>query len=92
VAISFWIYCDEGTSAVLKARNLTQATISWTPTGTQMAGHDVSQSMKKVNTSPDGDTWDAELPDVMSTNFVVEGIGKDGKSVRTMDIGNVGCE
>ena len=87
-----WIGCDEGTSAVLKARNLTQATISWTPTGTQMAGHDVSQSMRKVNTSPDGDTWEAELPDVMSTNFVVSGIDKDGESVRTMDIGNVGCE
>lgn len=87
-----WITCDEGTSAVLKARNLTQATISWTPTGTQMAGHDVSQSMKKVSTSPDGDTWEAELSQVMSTNFVVSGSGKDGKSVRTMDIGNVGCQ
>lgn len=87
-----WIICDEGTSAVLKARNLTQAVISWTPTGTNMAGHDVSQSMKKVATSPDGDTWDAELPNVMSTNFVVGGIDKLGKSVRTMDIGNVGCE
>lgn len=87
-----WIQCDAGTSAVLKARNLTLATISWTPTGTQMAGHDVSQSMKKVNTSPDGDTWDAELANVMSTNFVVSGIDKNGKSVSTMDIGNVGCE
>jgi len=87
-----WISCDEGTSAVLKARNLTQATISWTPTGTEMAGHDEFLSMKKVDTSPGGDTWEAELPLVGSTNFVVTGIDRDGKTVRTMDIGNVGCE
>lgn len=86
-----WINCD-GATAVLKARNLRQALISWTPTGTGMAGNNVSQSMKKVDTSPDGDTWEAALSDVMSTNFVVSGTDKDGKSVRTMDLGNVGCD
>lgn len=87
-----WIHCDEGTSAVLKARNLTQAYIGWTPTGTNMAGNGQSLSMKKVATSPDGDTWEVELPNVMSTNFAAGGTDKDGKNVSTMDIGNVGCE
>lgn len=87
-----WIYCDAGVDAVLKARNLTQVTISWTPTGTQMAGHNVSQSMKKVDTSPEGDRWEASLPNVMSTDFVAGGTDKNGKFVRSMDLGNVGCE
>ena len=87
-----WIYCDQGVDAVLEARNLTQVTIGWTPTGTEMAGHGVSQSMKKVSSSPDGDRWEASLPDVMSTDFVANGIDKSGKSVRSMDLGNVGCD
>jgi len=87
-----WINCESGAKAVLKARNLTQASIGWTPTGTQMAGHEASQSLKKVNSSPDGDTWEAELTDIMSTNFTVGGIDKARKNVSTMDLGNVGCE
>lgn len=87
-----WIVCDTGADAVLKARNLTQVTIGWTPTGTNMAGHGESLPMKKVSTSPEGDRWEASLPDVMSTDFVANGIDKDGKSIRSIDLGNVGCE
>ncbi len=87
-----WINCENGAKAVLKARNLTQAVISWTPTGTEMAGHGESQSMKKVDTSPDGDTWEAALPDVMSTDFVAGGTDQEGKPVSTIDLGNVYCE
>jgi len=89
------INCRKGATAakaVLKARNLKEASIGWIPTGTEMEDYGQSIPMKKVDTAPDGDTWEATLSDIGSTNFVVGGTDKRGKAVRTIDLGNVGCD
>ena len=89
------INCRKGATAakaVLKARNLKAASIGWIPTGTEMAEYGQSLPMKKVATSSDGDTWEATLSDIGSTNFVAGGTDKEGKDVHTIDLGNVGCD
>jgi hypothetical protein len=46
--------------------------------------------MTKVNTSPMGDTWEIELPDLMTTDFWAPGIDAHGDVVKSMNLGNVG--
>ena len=86
-----WINCPKGAKAMLKARNLTKVGIGWTPTGTGVTDS-VGITMMKVSTSPDGDMWEAPLSQIMSTSFAAGGLDKHGKSVSSMDLGNVGCD
>jgi len=46
--------------------------------------------MRKVSSSPQGDTWELELPDLMTTNFWAQGVDTSGNTVKSMDLGNVG--
>lgn len=45
--------------------------------------------MNKVRTSQQDDTWELPLPDVMTTNFWAQAIDTNGKTIRSMDLGNV---
>jgi hypothetical protein len=45
--------------------------------------------MKKVGTSPQEDTWELPLPDVMTTNFWAQATDANGKTIKSMDLGNV---
>lgn len=87
-----WIICPRGAKVIVKARNLKNVGVGWTPTGTGMEDYGQSIPMRKVRTAPDGDTWEAVLSDVGSTSFAVGGTDRRGKSVASMDLGNVGCE
>jgi len=87
-----WIVCTQkGAKAILKARNVKSVDIFWYSTGTGMGEMPPAKAgpMRKVKSSADGDTWEIEMPDLMATNFWAEGIGLDGKEVRSMDLGNV---
>ncbi len=88
-----WIMCKQrGAKAVVKGRHLKSVEILWYPTGTGVGllGPASAGLMKRVRTSPPGDTWEIEVPDVMATNFWAQGIDVNGKTVRSMDLGNVG--
>ena len=86
-----WITCGQGAKAVLKVHNLSKVGIGWIPTGTGVT-ESVGIPMNKVSASPEGDTWEAVLSEIMSTSFVAGGVGKNGKSVHSMNLGGVYCE
>lgn len=86
-----WINCPRGAKIIVKARNLKAAGIGWTPTGTGVTDS-VGINLIKVNTSPEADTWEAALSDIMSTHFAVGGTDMRGKGVASIDLGNVGCD
>jgi len=86
-----WITCGKGAKAILKAHNLTKVGIGWTPTGTGVT-ESVGLDMLKISTSPEGDTWEVALSDIMSTRFAAGGVDNSGKTVRSMDLSNVYCE
>jgi len=88
-----WIMCKQrGAKAVVKGRNLKSVEIFWYSTGTGIGLMPPAKAgpMKKVRTSPQGDTWELEVPDLMATNFWAQGIDANGKTVKSMDLGNVG--
>ena len=87
-----WIMCtDEGTKAVLKARNLKSVDIFWYSTGTGIGEMPPAKAgpMRKVKSSADGDTWEIEMPDLMATDFWAEGKDREGNVIKSMDLGNV---
>ena len=86
-----WITCGKDARAIVKARNLTKVGIGWVPTGTGVTDS-VDIAMTKVSTSPEGDTWEAPLSQIMSTHFSAGGTDSRGKGVASMDLGNVGCD
>lgn len=86
-----WISCGKNAKVIVKARNLTNVGIGWTPTGTGVTDS-VGITLTRVSTSPDGDTWEAPLSDIMSTHFAAGGTNKQGKNVASMELGNVYCE
>jgi hypothetical protein len=88
-----WILCKHaGAKAVVKGRNLKSVAILWYSTGTETGRMPPGKAgpMKKVNTSPTGDTWEIELPDLMTTDFWAQGIDAHGDVVKSMNLGNVG--
>jgi len=87
-----WINCSKGAKLVVKTRNVKSVGMGWTPTGTGVTESVDGGRAKKVSTSPDGDTWELPLSDVMSTHFAVGATANDGRVVGSMDLGNVGCE
>lgn len=87
-----WIMCTQsGAKAVVKGRNLKSVSIYWYSTGTGIGEMPPAHlgPMKKVSTSPQGDTWEIELPDLMTTDFWAEGTDVNGNTVKSMNLGNV---
>jgi len=88
-----WIMCKQaGARAVVKGRNLKSVEIFWYSTGTGVGLMPPAKAgpLTKVNTSPDGDIWEIDLPDLMATDFWAEGIDAYGNIVKSMNLGNVG--
>jgi hypothetical protein len=88
-----WIMCKQpGAKAIVKGRNLKSVEISWFSTGTGIGLYPpaIAGPMKKVRTSPQGDTWELGVPDLMATDFWAHGVDANGKTVRSMNLGNVG--
>jgi hypothetical protein len=86
-----WTLGQRGAKVILKGRNLRSVEVFLYPMGTGLgeAGPYSGGQMKKVRTSPQGDTWELPLPDVMTTNFWAQAIDANGKSIKSMDLGNV---
>jgi hypothetical protein len=84
-------HCERGAKAILKGRNLKSVEIFFYSTGTGVGemGPGSAGQMKKVRTSPQEDTWELPVPDVMTTNFWAQAIGANGKTIKSMDLGNV---
>jgi hypothetical protein len=76
---------------VLKDRNLKSVDIYWYSTGTGIGLMPPAKlgPMKKVRTSAEGDTWEIELPDLMTTDFWAEGIDLYGNIVKSMNLEGV---
>jgi hypothetical protein len=76
---------------ILKGRNLRSVEVFFYSTGTGIGemGPRSAGKMKKVRTSPQEDTWELPLPDVMTTNFWAQAIDANGKTIKSMDLGNV---
>jgi hypothetical protein len=87
-----WVIIKErGAKAIVRARGLTSVKIYFYSTGTgigEMPPGEIGP-LKKVATSPDGDTWEIAVPDVMVTNFWCEGSDAHGRHVKGPDLGNV---
>lgn|GEM_PF-3566452 len=88
-----WILYRRGAKAIVKARNLRTVEIYFFPTGTGITSPSTEGKMEKVHSSPQEDTWELSLSDdIMSTNFRAVGIDTNGKSVDSIDLGNVGFD
>jgi hypothetical protein len=88
-----WIMYGRDANAVVHARNMKDIVISWTPTGTGVTTPVTEGKMKKVKSSSDGDVWELELSDqIMSTSFEADGTDTKNRSVRSIDLGNVGVD
>jgi hypothetical protein len=88
-----WTLFKSGATAVVHSRHVTSLEIRWFSTGTGITSSSSLGMMTKVKTSADDDTWELELPgQVLSTSFWAEGRDENGKTVRSIDIGNVGFD
>ena len=90
-----WIVCKQaGAKAVVKGRNLKSVEIFWYSTGTGIGLMPPAKAgpLRKVSASPDGDTWEIELPDLMATDFWAQAIDAHGNVVKSMNLGNVGWD
>jgi hypothetical protein len=86
-----WTLGQRGAKVILKGRNLRSVEVFFYSTGTGIGemGPGSAGKMKKVRTSPQEDTWELPLPDVMTTNFWAQAIDANGKTIKSMDLGNV---
>lgn len=86
-----WTLGQRGAEVILKGRKLKSVEILLYPTGTGLgdAGPYSGGYMKKVRTSPQEDTWELPLPNVMTTSFWAQAIDTNGKTIKSMDLGNV---
>lgn len=88
-----WVTIKQpGAEAIVKARGLMSVSIYFYSTGTgvgEMPPGEIGP-LKKVTASPEGDTWEIEVPDVMATSFWASGIDAHGRRVKGFDLGNVG--
>jgi hypothetical protein len=86
-----WALAQRGARALLKGRNLRSVEVFFYSTGTGIGemGPGSAGRMRKVRSSPQEDTWELPLPDVMTTNFWAEAIDANGKTIKSMDLGNV---
>lgn len=88
-----WTLFKEGAKAIVKSHNLANLEIVWIPTGTGVTSRVARGTMKKVRSSPQEDTWELQLAnEVMSTSFWAQGTDKEHKTVRSIDLGNVGYD
>lgn len=88
-----WIVYGRNAKAVVHARNMKAIVISWTPTGTGVTTPITEGKMNKVKHSSDGDVWELEPSDqIMSTSFEADGTDTKHRSVRSIDLGNVGLD
>ncbi len=88
-----WIIYKKGAKAIVKARNLADVDIERFPTGTGVTSSVSAGAMQKVRSSPEEDTWELQLSDgIMSTSFWAQGTDKSNKTVRSIDLGNVGYD
>jgi hypothetical protein len=46
--------------------------------------------MTKVQSSPQEDTWELPIGNLMTTNFWAQAIDENGKTIKSIDLGNVG--
>jgi hypothetical protein len=86
-----WTLAQRGAKVILKGRNLRSVEVFLYSTGTGIGemGPRSAGQMRKVRSSLQEDTWVLPLPDVMTTNFWAEAIDANGKTVKSMDLGNV---
>jgi hypothetical protein len=88
-----WISYGRNSKAVVHARNMKDIVISWFPTGTGVTTPVTEGRMKKVKSSNIEEIWEIELSDrIMSTSFEADGSGTNQRSVRSIDLGNVGFD
>ena len=88
-----WISYKTGAKAIVKARNVRTVEILYFPTGTGITSSSTEGEMTKVQSSPREDTWELELSDnILSTSFWAQGIDIKGKTVTSIDLGNVGFD
>ena len=86
-----WFVCESGAKAVVRGRNLKSVEIMWYSTGTGIGFMPPGRAgpMKKVRTSLHEDTWELQLPDLGTTDFWAQAIDAKGKTVRSINLGNV---
>jgi hypothetical protein len=86
-----WTLGERGAKVILKGRNLRSVEVFFYSTGTGIGemGPGSAGQMNKVRTSQQEDTWELPLPDVMTTNFWAQAIDANGKTIKSMDLGNV---
>jgi hypothetical protein len=86
-----WTLGQRGAKVMLEGRNLRSVEVFFYSTGTGIGemGPGSAGQMKKVGTSPQEDTWELPLPDVMTTNFWAQATDANGKTIKSMDLGNV---
>jgi len=88
-----WTLFKEGAKAIVKSHNLANLEIVWVPTGTGVTSRVAGGTMKKVQSSLQEDTWELQLSDeIMSTSFWAQGTDSAHKTVRSIDLGNVGYD
>jgi hypothetical protein len=86
-----WTLFQRGAKAILKGRKLNSVEVFFYSTGTGIGemGPGSAGHMKKLRTSPQEDTWELPVPDVMTTNFWAQAIDANGKTIKSMDLANV---
>jgi hypothetical protein len=87
-----WTICGANAKAILKGRKLKSVDIFLYPTGTGLGenGPYLVGHMTKVQSSPQEDTWELPIGNLMTTSFWAQAIDENGKTIKSIDLGNVG--
>lgn len=86
-----WTTCGREAKAILKGRKLKSVDIFLYPTGTGLGenGPYLVGHMIRVQSSAQGDTWELPIGNLMTTNFWAQAIDENGKTIKSIDLGNV---
>ena len=86
-----WTTCGRNAKAILKGRKLKSVDIFLYPTGTGLGenGPYLVGHMTRMQSSPQGDTWELPIGNLMTTNFWAQAIDENGKTIKSIDLANV---
>jgi len=86
-----WTTCGGNAKAILKGRKLKSVDIFLYPTGTALGenGPYLLGHMTRLQSSPQGDTWELPIGNLMTTNFWAQAIDENGNTLKSIDLANV---
>ena len=86
-----WTMCGREAKAILKGRKLKSVDIFLYSTGTGLGedGPYLVGQMIRVGSSPQEDTWELPIGNLMTTNFWAQATDENGKLIKSLDLCNV---